>query len=340
MLIGTDEDQIVSVLVRIHDPAGARQLHEAIQSIHRQTYPSVQAIVCIQNGSFHFMNEVADDLARLWNNEIKILSSHEIEVGRHRVISVPISAGIDGRAELLNCGFARVSGRYLAFLDFDDVLYPEAYEILVDRARLTGCGVVAGGCNRAVFARSGKDGEALVPTETVKPYLPSGHSISVAELVYANFLPIHSYIVDLCRFDRSLFVFDTRVPLLEDYKMLLKLVAEDKGFDFASMSIPICEYRMRTDGSNSVLFGEVSADKREKWNEAALSVTRLKESLNFKCNMKELSDIVQARELLLEAQTGGWRHSRVAAFLIQWLKKDKNVYLFIRRLALCLPRMR
>jgi len=40
---------------------------------------------------------------------------------------------LDARTELLNLGLNACTGQYVGFLNYDDVLYPEAYELLVDR---------------------------------------------------------------------------------------------------------------------------------------------------------------------------------------------------------------
>jgi hypothetical protein len=68
-----------------------------------------------------------------------------------------------------------------------------------------------------------------------------------------NFVPIHSYVIDRSRLSGFRLYFDESLPPLENYDFLLRLCASFNP-DFTQLGTPVCEYRVRLDGSNSVQY--------------------------------------------------------------------------------------
>ena len=75
---------------------------------------------------------------------------------------------------------------------------------------------------------------------------------SRADLFIDNFIPFHSYVLDRDRIPPHLLEFDETLDRLEDYEFLVKL-AVSVPFDFKNQGHPVCEYRIRDDGSNTVV---------------------------------------------------------------------------------------
>jgi hypothetical protein len=58
---------------------------------------------------------------------------------------------LDARSSLVNLGIAHARSRFLAFLDYDDILYPEAYDFLINRLISSNVGIAFGGIQLAMI---------------------------------------------------------------------------------------------------------------------------------------------------------------------------------------------
>src|SRR5262245_24281594 len=108
--------ETVNVILRLHAPSGMRRLSAALFSVFAQHHPSVQPVVVLQAFS------LAD-----YANVQKMVRQFPWNPPKHLpiVINVDVPRG-DYRSKLLNEGLSACEGRYLAFLDYDDVLYRNA----------------------------------------------------------------------------------------------------------------------------------------------------------------------------------------------------------------------
>src|SRR5262245_854935 len=120
--------ETVNVIIRLHTLAGLRRLSNALFSVFAQDYPDVQPIVVLQSFSPADVTAVEEKATEFGWNESKCSPL---------VLNVETPPG-DYRSKLLNEGLKICEGRYLAFLDFDDVLYRHAYTYLVRRLHRTG----------------------------------------------------------------------------------------------------------------------------------------------------------------------------------------------------------
>ncbi|NNN20689.1 MAG: glycosyltransferase family 2 protein [Acidimicrobiales bacterium] len=168
----------------------------------------------------------------------------------------------DGRTVSLNMGLDKATGKYLSFLDDDDVFYEHHFSSLVQALEKNDNAWVYSNVVRAGY---GPDGNSYSLRERSQPFKRSGYSF--LDHLYENFIPIHSFILDRdkCPFEAR---FNENLVRVEDYEFLLRL---------ASKSPPIyldettAEYRIRLDGTNSVLDGssgmpfEEFMAKREIW---------------------------------------------------------------------------
>ena len=229
----TLEDERLSTVVRFHTRERLAFLEEALFSLALQTWREHETVVVIQNGDEELVGEVGEMVARQpWPAE-----------ARHKVVRVEIPAGVDGRSTLLTRGIEEASGRYLAFLDDDDLVYQHGYATLVGRLRESGAAVAVGGCRTARVRRSA--GGWYVETKEN----PFAWGRTRLDLIRDNFIPVHSYVVDRARVEESELYFDDTMPPLEDYDFLLRLCARHE-FDFAALDTPVCEYRIH--GENSI----------------------------------------------------------------------------------------
>jgi glycosyltransferase involved in cell wall biosynthesis len=226
----------LSVVLRSNSARRLAFLDLALASVTDQGWPQIEVLVMLQSPSPAFADGVEALLKRI--------------AGRPgltcRAIPVPIDGGCDGRARLLNAGVEAASGRYLAFLDDDDVVYPGGYAVLIGQLRSNpDAALAAGGC---MLADAEVVGES-VRVRSARPG-PFGWGRSKLDLMSENFIPIHSFVLDRDRCDGNSLVFRDEAIPLEDYDFLLRF-ARDHGFDLTQASIPVCEYRLHA--GNTVL---------------------------------------------------------------------------------------
>lgn len=106
----TGKNKIVSVIVPVYNTE--KYLPSCIESIRNQTYTSLQ-IILVDDESSDKCPEICDRYAEI---DARITVIHQK------------NTGVSGAR---NAGLSRVTGEYIAFVDSDDELYPDAIEIML-----------------------------------------------------------------------------------------------------------------------------------------------------------------------------------------------------------------
>jgi hypothetical protein len=127
-------------------------------------------------------------------------------------------------------------------LDYDDVVYPNAYTLLVQRLLQSTDVLAAGGVVRAQVGHTDQGLYVLRKS----PWLQLGSS--QADLLQNNFLPLHSFVIDTSRAQLPKPWFVDELIRLEDYDFLLRLAAAGT-FDLSQLASAVCEYRLITRGA-------------------------------------------------------------------------------------------
>jgi LmbE family N-acetylglucosaminyl deacetylase/glycosyltransferase involved in cell wall biosynthesis len=204
---------LVSIIVRTRDrPTFLRQ---ALASLLAQTERNLEVVVVNDGGA-----DVGDVVAEF--------APHlEIHAVSHEVAS--------GRAAAANAGLKLARGRYVGFLDDDDLLYPTHVEKLAGFLEATGERVAYSDCEAGQYRV--RDGElALVAPRR----LYKGFDFDRERLYLGNYVPImtamfdHRLLADVGPFDESL-------EFLEDWDFWLRLAART---DFRRLPGVTAEYRM------------------------------------------------------------------------------------------------
>lgn len=318
----------LSVIVRFHKEERLPFLEEAVFSLAIQDWDDLEVIVMLQNGTEKLRLAV----------EAIIKNQPWPDAPCHKILIVPVGEGVDGRSVLLNQGIKHASGRYLAFLDDDDFVYQHGYATLIRQLVSRGCAIAVGGCRRAQIEY--ESGHWFVQSKD--NFFAWGRSR--LDLIRENFVPIHSYVIDRARLEDFDLYFDETFSILEDYEFLLRLCAKFEP-DFSRFETPVCEYRIRLDGSNSIAHttnapaNVIAAQKRAQRlikerkeslirNMPATDLVKLKEGLLESINQRQLANPEEGNVQEAYGKTTDYEREPDSRVL---LKITQDIYLFFSR---------
>jgi glycosyltransferase involved in cell wall biosynthesis len=166
----------------------------------------------------------------------------------------------DARARGLNLGKHAAQGRYLAFLDDDDKVYPNHYARLIEPLGKTDFAWAYGDIIRALYNEHGQ----LVSRSA--PFKRDAYSF--LDHLRGNTTPIHSFVMDAARTEDVGDV-DESLSRGEDYEFILRLAYRHEPLYVPGFG---AEYCIRNDGSNTVSDGVTNTrdmlKKRRLWREA------------------------------------------------------------------------
>lgn len=251
---------LLDVLIRFHDPSRLAELSRCLFSVVTQTYAPIKITLLTQRFLKEEIEQTQQSLAPVL----------QIEPGiRFEILNYEHETPVDARSELLNLGVARTSGRFLAFLDYDDTLYPEAYELLTRAIHSSGSVIAfAKVCVKDVSLF----GDATIVHTKWFPF----EGADLHDLLRKNFCPLHSYLVDRSRIETNDLKFNPSLTRLEDYDFLIRLCAKYRS-DFSIVSTVVGDYYMKTDGSNSTFNMAESPD----WKNCQRAIERIKEEIEL-----------------------------------------------------------
>ena len=288
----------VDIVVRFHDPARIAELERCVFSLASQTYQPINIILVLQRFSAADIDTAKKTLLPLvnLNNGAKL-----------SILNYDAPHPADARSALLNLGIDHAEGRYLGFLDYDDVVYPEAYRLLTDQLRQTKAAIA--------FASV-----RVMRIDVYDTFLFSGGKASppfkgnsLADLFRANFCPLHSYLLDRERVSPDTLRFNTALTVEEDYDFLLRICAQHQS-DFSLVGTSIGDYHYKTDGSNTVpteggLTGEALdqyLDVRavmEETRKSTIVSEAVQRDLGFPASKRSLT----IRDVVKNFNAGWWR---------------------------------
>jgi hypothetical protein len=226
------DNQVISVIIRSHKSERMSLLDEALFSLALQDWPEIEPVIVLQNGTEELKQEVTALVERQpWRNNPV-----------YQILLEPFPPGVDGRSTMLTKGIRKARGRFLAFLDDDDCVYHHGYRLLINRLMQCECAIAVGGTRTATMTF--ENGSWYFVTKA-SPFVWGNNK---SDLLYENFIPIHSYVMDRSRISTEDLYFDDEAPPLEDYEFLLRLAAKYE-FDFKHLKTPVCEYRWHADNS-------------------------------------------------------------------------------------------
>jgi len=227
----------VDCIVRFHDVKRLVELNRCIFSLLGQSYRPLNIILVLQRFSAPEVEETRQELRSLLE-----------QTGAPTLTLCNLEQPLphDARTLLLNIGLRAARGRYVTFLDYDDVIYPEAYALLLERLKVSGAAIAFAGIRVVkvdVFQQFMR-----IKQEIKSPF---GLGNSLRDLFDGNFCPIHSFMIDRERINGEDLYFDESLTWEEDYDFLLRICAKYKS-DFARIDSSIGDYYYKEDGSNTI----------------------------------------------------------------------------------------
>lgn len=135
----TKEDKI-SVIVPVWN--AARYLREALQSLRCQSYPNFEVIL-VNDGSADDSEEICREVCGQ-DSRFQLLNQANAGVSAAR-----------------NAGIELAKGEWIAFMDADDIMMPDALETLWNAAKDTGAGIAVGSYRRGRDFKMPKKGSPV-----------------------------------------------------------------------------------------------------------------------------------------------------------------------------------
>ena len=243
---GKRERDHVTTIVRLHKGADFSELKKALYSLAAMKGCIVTPLLAIQDLSDKQQEElgkIVQDIPFANGSEPQIIDYSKI--------------GLKGdlRTLMLNDALKKVKTKYAAFLDYDDLLFPDAYSWLIERLKKSGKAVSFG----RVYATSyNSRTHTLVKREKLFEY---GYSYD--DFIYDNHAPIHSFMLDMEQINLAKTEYHQDQKYMEDYYLTLQIFNKD-NCDWESLSINkyIGDYLHSTDRDHTLAISSDSA--REK----------------------------------------------------------------------------
>ncbi len=197
-----DEKELISCLITTHNRLG--DLKRAVNSVVKQSYEKIELII---------VNDFSNDGTKEWINNLQ-LNIPLIVVNNKALLGGNVSR---------NIGIKRSSGKYVAFLDDDDVWYEDKLSLQYDIFKNNkSVGVVYCGLNRVVDDKSIKK---VIPKKEYKGCLKE--KIFETIITTTSTLIIEREMLEMVNY------FDENLKFWQEYDLLIRL-AQITNFDFVN----------------------------------------------------------------------------------------------------------
>ncbi|BAU63112.1 glycosyl transferase, group 2 family protein [Stanieria sp. NIES-3757] len=276
-------NNLVSIIIRTNSFKRINLLEQAIKSILANDYRPIEIIIIVQSQEINFIEKV------------KELASNYIQKQVFCIVKLNQTSN-DERAKNLNLGIQVAKGRFIGFLDDDDVIYPNHLSSLINLLNQSKETAWAYSDVAAAICRSQfEDNLEIISIDY--PFVKA--AFSKITLWQYNFIPIHSYLLDSAKIDRKLLEFDESFQVLEDYAFLLKIVTRYQPIYLPKVT---CEYRFFQDVNNSNFYADYTLGlcdykKLALWQKHYQKIEKLKKQLMSTYHSGLLP--IYARQLIL-----------------------------------------
>ena len=225
--------ELITIIVPVYNVE--KYLEKCIKSIICQTYKNFELIL-IDDGSNDMSGEICDKYAKL-DSRIKVFHTTNKGVSHAR-----------------NIGLDNASGQYIGFVDSDDFIEPNMYEVLLKKIKEEDSKIIACGYNvvskKSIIHRTKNSDKKLNCEEAIR------------EIFYGN--TIQGFLWNKL-FKRSLFLskrLDENMDICEDLYIVCNLIYEVNSISY----VPEClyNYLMRENSATNDIKSMVSDENKLK----------------------------------------------------------------------------
>lgn len=216
------ENPRISIIVRTYNRP--QRLHECLQSLARQDFDTFEVVI---------VNDAGKDVAEIIPVELGSIPCQYIRNPQNR-----------GRTAALNIGVEAARGRYIGFLDDDDVVYPHHLRTLADAAFPENRPVVYSDIINVVYQQDPQTHD----WKRVQEQLVYSFDFERDNFLLANYIPITCLLIRRDCFETT-GPFDESLLIYEDWEYLIRL---SRRYPFHHIRSITGEYRRRDDNSNIV----------------------------------------------------------------------------------------
>ena len=286
--------ELITIIVPVYNVE--KYLEKCIKSIICQTYKNFELIL-VNDGSSDMSGKICNKYAEL-DKRIKVFHTTNKGVSHAR-----------------NIGLDNANGQYIGFVDSDDFIEPNMYEVLLKKIKEEDSKIVVCGYN-VVLKKS-----IINRTKNIDKKLNCEEAIE--EIFYGN--TIQGFLCNKL-FDRTLFLYkrlDENMDICEDLYIVCNLIYEVNDISYTSECL--YNYVMREDSATNDIKSMVSNENKLKELEV---LNKLKEDLN-----NEFNDIIDDYKgiLLIYIYVYFYKEINKNKFLKNNLKKEitlnKNNYM-------------
>jgi lipopolysaccharide biosynthesis protein/SAM-dependent methyltransferase len=237
---------IVTTIIRFHKSGDIELLRNALGCL-----AAMQSCICVPLIAAQDLSELQQEAIGSVLDEFCWHPNNPPQVHHYQ----SVDGNGDLRSKMLNESLRKVQSRYAAFLDYDDLLMPHAYDWLVRRLEKTEKAVAFGRVYSTQF--SGAKGILLNRTRAFE------YGFSYEDFFSNNNAPIHSFLLDLTQLKVDSVTYHDDHRFMEDYYLTLQLFTEENG-DWESLQLNhyIGEYLHSIDRAHTLAFTDETDRER------------------------------------------------------------------------------
>ncbi|MGA2297763.1 MAG: glycosyltransferase, partial [FCB group bacterium] len=276
---------LVSVIIPTYNRP--ELLKNAINSVLSQTFQDFEIIV---------INDCGTDIS----NVIQSFNTYKIKYVRHETNK--------GLAAARNTGIANSTGKYISYLDDDDLYYPEHLQTLVEFLENNDFQVAY------TDSYNAKQIIKVGVLQTISRELVYSRDFNLAQLMVNNYIPVLCIMHEKKCLEKC-GLFDEQLSSHEDWDLWIRMGLH---FPFSHIKKVTCEFSSRDDGST------MSSGKRKDMYRTNLIVYKKSEEF-----VKQYPHIVQAREnhlQLFRREFGGITEQEIISqSLVEGISKSVSI---------------
>jgi len=207
----------VSTVIRFSPSGNIKLLQNALYSLMAQIGCVVQPIIAVQDPGDDMLADLDAMLKQMsWDEEYQPIIRKYFSTENNR----------DLRSLMLNDALKAVKTKYAAFLDYDDILFHDAYFWLIDRLRDTGKNASFGIIYNTLFNLAEKK---IIERQVVYDY-----GKNYADFLELNHTPIHGFLLNMSKINLDQIMYYEDMKYLEDYYLTLQVFTKEDT-DWASL---------------------------------------------------------------------------------------------------------